>query len=275
MHWFKYISQHPVLRNSYYMKIFLVIEDKQRFKAAKAGTEARKSCDKNLKEEIIHQVKVSDESKILQDLTASMSEIKVNTEQRKESYISTTNQLNEFARHGAVCAEEQNRVLSGLQKRLNEFSTEQRKIGVMGCESLANAASSAVDDLSQLIDNNGQKISNSTVFSNKQICASQCTAQWDAEGGHMMEEMTKRYSAINNKRTEQKLTKEQFANAKARTQNLIAIHEAEHHHQLRVNNKTIKESMHEYLRLHTRYLEQELEVYKKLLTTFENIEIPE
>ena len=83
------------------------------------------------------------------------------------------------------------------------------------------------------------------------------------------------HNAIITKKTEQKLSKEQFSNAKERTKNLIAIHEAEHHHQLKMNNQVIKNSMKEYLRLHTRYLEDELNIYKKMLTTFENIEIPE
>jgi len=83
------------------------------------------------------------------------------------------------------------------------------------------------------------------------------------------------HSTIETKKTEHKLNRDQYANAKERTKNLIAIHEAEHHHQLKMNNKVIKESMQEYLRLHTRYMEEELQVYRNMMAAFESIEIPE
>lgn len=257
------------------MQMFLMIEDKDRFKHAKKSTEAGKNQDKNLKEEIFQQIKVNPESKISEDLTSIMADIKQNTEVRKQSYLHTTNQLSEFVKNSAAWSENQNIVLGHLARRMNEFSTEQNRIGIMGSASLAQAASKTVDDLGQLIKINDDKRSNSSVFNNKQITYSECTGNWSDEGGYMMDEMIKRYTVINNKKTEHKLSREQFSNAKERTKNLIAIHEAEHHHQLKMNNQVIKNSMKEYLRLHTRYLEEELNIYKKMLTNFENIEIPE
>jgi len=280
-HWFDYICQHPVIRNSHYMKLFMSITDKQRFREAKRNTEAGKNQDKNLKEEMLLQIKVSTESKINEDLTSVMADIKKSTEDRQLSYAQTTNQFGEFVKNSAACAHNQNMMLHSFQKRMNEFSQEQQKIQVMGSDSMAEAARSTVNDLSKIMENNDEKMTNSSQFTNKHITYSQCTsgsdstAGWNDEGGYMMDQMIKRYTAINSKKTEQKLNRESFANAKERTKNLIAIHEAEHHHQLKMNNKVIKESMFEYLRLHTRYLETELETYKKMMATFENIQIPE
>ena len=175
------------------MQMFLMIEDKDRFKQAKKSTEAGKNQDKNLKEEIFQQLKVSPESKIIEDLTSHMAEIKQNTESRKISYLHTINQLSEFVKNNAAWSENQNLVLDHLSRRMNEFSAEQKKIGVMGSASLAQAAHKIVEDLGNLMDINKQKSSNSSVFNNKQITNSECTGNWSDEGGYMMEEMIKRY----------------------------------------------------------------------------------
>lgn len=273
--WFECISQHPIIRNSHYVKIFMIISDRDLFKAAKKRTEAGKDSDKNLKEEMLLQIKVNPESKINEDLRAYMSDIKQSTEVRKTSYNQTTNQLDQFVKIHQTQAHNQNIALDSLKRRMNEFSIEQGKVEIMGSRGLSSAARCTVQHLEQLQDINKNRISNSSMFTNRNITYSQCTGTWSEEGGKMMEEMIKRYSTIETKKTEHKLSRDQYANAKERTKNLIAIHEAEHHHQLKMNNKVIKESMQEYLRLHTRYMEEELQVYRNMMAAFESIEIPE